>query len=283
MPWVPSITIQPGGDGRTIQATLYPLIFQTLGKTSVIPIEKAREAVENRNPDTPVYVDYHPSREYASIQEWSRSYSPPSQQVSIYGRVQIFYNESNTLSPKLFLNGIELSGNPGDILGQVQQNELIHIWGDLLSEPGDTSVRLSVQGWEDSPLEEQTLTGYYSRLKGDPTLILEDGTSYSLLDPPADLAEGTHVKIIGVLSDARNGIFDWAQMNSLPEKTIELPAELLQLNPVVNIVWEKLVLLNLHEPESEQNQGQKGLQPFWMFAGTTNERDAIIFAVPAAR
>ena len=89
----------------------------------------------------------------------------------------------------------------GDITGMVPANQydvqMVHAWGQIQGSPTD-GIALQVAGWEVSTLADEFITGTLTTASGQSQLVALDRT-YTLLDPPTGIPDGTQVGIQAVV------------------------------------------------------------------------------------
>jgi hypothetical protein len=181
--------------------------FQPVGD---YPILNAQQAWERFASDTSLqhsrYAVLSPEQPN-TYQGWVRSYQP-GENVDLYGYVNAYQPADASFPAVVMINNLVITGdtaslsptNPYDV-------RFIHVWGQI--EPNATGgIALSMAGWENSSLTDEYITGTIQTQGGQMQLVAIDRT-LALVDPPANIPEGTQVGIQGIVLEGNPPTLDW--------------------------------------------------------------------------
>lgn len=181
--------------------------FQPIG---TFPILTADQAWERFTQDASLqhsrYAVLSPEGEN-TYQAWVHKYQP-GQSADIYGWINSYQPaDSNTL-PMVMLNNLPIIG---DTTGMAPDNQydvrFVHAWGQIQGSSTD-GVALQVTGWESSTLSDQYITGTLTTQSDQTQLIAMDRT-YNLIDPPADIPDGTQIGVQAVVLEGNSASLNW--------------------------------------------------------------------------
>ena len=181
--------------------------FQPVGDYPILSAQQAWDRFTND-------IELHHSR-YAILspersdtyQNWERKFQP-GQPADIYGWVNSYQPVDPTLPPFVEINNLPIIGDTVAMLPASQYDvRFVHAWGQIQGSSTD-GIALNLAGWEVSQLTEEYITGTLTTQSGQTLLETIDRT-FSLIDPPSDIPDGTQVGILGVVLDGDPSILDW--------------------------------------------------------------------------
>ncbi len=142
-----------------------------------------------------------------TYQSWVHKYQP-GQQVDIYGWINSYQPVDSSTLPLVMINNLPIIG---DTAGLAPDNpydvRLVHAWGQIQGAPTD-GIALQVAGWEVSTLTDEFITGTLTTESGLTSLVALDRT-YTLLDPPTGIPDGTQVGIQAVVLEGTPPSLNW--------------------------------------------------------------------------
>lgn len=149
---------------------------------------------------------------FGDFRAWVRSYTP-GETADLYGYVQAWPAVEAGQPPLVTLNDLPLDGEVAALAAAVGPADFLHVWGRLTSGPhGET--RLEMEGWEVSPLAEETFSGVIEAYEPG-GLLATDTITYVLPNLPEDVPDGTPAQVRGVaLRDRQPPWLEWFYMSS---------------------------------------------------------------------
>ena len=173
---------------------------------------------------------------------WNRGY-PIGQVVDLYSYPDVLQSAQAGGQPWVSMDGFTLQGDlsglidavghPQDLSpeqkariasGEVSEKEAMdwasffHVWGE--TSKNSQGVRtLLVEGWERSPMPDETLYGTFHIVAGQKEFITQKGQSWSIADIPADVPLNTLVSVRGIRDEHQQGVFIWSFIQIEPIET----------------------------------------------------------------
>ena len=181
--------------------------FQPIGE---YPILNAQQAWDRFSKDGDLrhsrYAILSPEQTN-SYQAWVRSYQP-GQQADIYGWVNAYQPTDSSLPSLVMINNLPIMGDTASMIPANRYDvRFVHAWGQIEGSSTD-GIGLQLAGWEVSPLADEYITGTLATQSGQTQLVAINRT-FTLIDPPSDIPEGTQVGIQGVVLDGDPAMLNW--------------------------------------------------------------------------
>jgi hypothetical protein len=212
-PFDPRIDVTVSDSGE-VETVIYRVVdFKPTGE---YPIRSAQAAWEellsgklNGQVSYAVSDIHQPGRQ----RTWSRQY-PSGQPLDLYGYVELLKPVDPQAAPLVTFNGYPLSGDGMKGIDQVAAGTFLHTRGELQKNENGVTW-LQVQGWEETSLADDNLSGKIKLEGGSAYLLTNDGKALKLLAPPADLEDGLPVDVRGVQLDQPVPAFDWSSIQAI--------------------------------------------------------------------
>ncbi|MBG0784947.1 MAG: hypothetical protein H0S79_07570 [Anaerolineaceae bacterium] len=222
------------------------LIYR-LNKVNAIgnyPLRTAQEAwnlvLENPNDQRVQYTIEPPEMSYRTVlPAWQRSYAI-GQKIDLYSYLSLYKSaEANTedwvTAGEFTLEGdleglIEAYNNPPELTAEqlekisegiisekhaIGWNRFFHVWGQ--SRQDENGARyLTVEGWEVSPMPDETLYGEFKSVNQQIVFVDEDNQQWEIPALPDNTPMDTWVTVRGVRDNTQVNLFLWNMIQVEP-------------------------------------------------------------------
>ena len=321
----PELTVGVSHDGRIFFVSYQVLRnAETLGRYPLITAQEAWELLQSGVSDNHILYQYGVRPELAInepvfledptadlYQFWVREYEP-GDEIHLYEWPVVFLPIDGNGDPRIQVREYVIQADTATLTALAERvGEQTHVWGQL-GPNGDT---IELAGWEPVDRDarpEASGPGIIAR-DGDQVQFTnyESGITYLVLDPPADLEDGTEVYLFAW--SARDlgqayPVLDWENIDkivnippseeSFPVEPIEEPLPIDGEGPIfepftyesftvneVTLAYFTTYSWPTNEDGTTRYEGQPTMiiQPTWKFSGETNTGDLVDFFVQATQ
>ncbi|MCA9955310.1 MAG: hypothetical protein KC434_11360 [Anaerolineales bacterium] len=321
----PELTVGVSHDGRIFFVSYQVLRnAETLGRYPLITAQEAWELLQSGVSDNHILYQYGVRPELAInepvlledpnadlYQFWVREYEP-GDEIHLYEWPVVFLPIDGNGDPRIQVREYVIQADTATLNALAERvGEQTHVWGQL----GPDGNTIELAGWEPVDQDarpEASGPGVIAR-DGDQILFTnnETGITYVLLDPPADLEDGTEVYLFAW--SARDlgqayPVLDWENIDkvvnippseeSFPVEPIEEPLPIDGEGPIfepftyesftvneVTLAYFTTYSWPTNENGEIRYEGQPTMiiQPTWKFSGETNTGDPVDFFVQATQ
>jgi hypothetical protein len=147
-----------------------------------------------------------------SYQVWVRKFEP-GQQADIYGWVTAYNADDPSMPGLVTINDLPIIGDTTSMSPANRYDvRFVHAWGQIQGSSTD-GIAMSLAGWELSSLPEEYITGTLTTQSGQ-TLLHSTVRTYSLVDSPSDITDGTQVGIQGVILEGNPPTLNWKSIET---------------------------------------------------------------------
>ncbi len=293
------VGVSPAGTVSYVSYQVMPNL-ETVGDYPLITAADAWARLQNGVTANNIAYTVYPAAGTAvpnplsTARSWQRPYVP-GQTVQLYGWPNAFLPASGSGAARVQLYPYQLAGNE-EVINQIAEaaGQQIMVEGVM----GDDGRSVTVSNWSPTSQEPLTWQGIVRR-EGDRVLFdTDDGQTFQLPDPPADLPDGLELFVFAWNSQpAADGppLLQWERLDeaTLPAALaaddtggpidIEPPAyESLTIDTVELAYFVTYLFAEGTADGGIPTAPTILLQPAWRFAGTLGSGEAVEFYVQAA-
>jgi hypothetical protein len=206
------IDVSTDSAGAVTQVDVAQHDYQPIGEFPILSAQQAWERFVNENKlQHAVYAVLSPEKP-VTYQSWTRNPSyQPGQPVDLYGYVSVMQPVDATNPAWVSMNNLTINADP-DSFTSANPWDFIHLWGEI-AQKENSSLVVDMEGWEISPLRDDTLTGTIQR-QGDSGLFLTQSGDFILPDLPDNYPDGALANVRGVTVQGNPPIFEWSNIDT---------------------------------------------------------------------